>query len=173
MKAIVTKDLGHAELVHNRPIPNLDDDYILVKTVAVALNPVDWKKIDSQPASGSITGHDYSGIVEEIGKAVIKSFRKGDRVAGLVMGGDHIKPDSGTFAEFIVAKGDNQLHVPDDVSFEEASAMGVAANTAGLSLFKELQIQQSSNAKSGEGEYLLIYGGSTACGTLGIQLATL
>jgi len=46
-KAIVIQAPGKAELVSDRPIPKLRDDYILVKTVAVALNPTDWKHIVS------------------------------------------------------------------------------------------------------------------------------
>jgi NADPH:quinone reductase-like Zn-dependent oxidoreductase len=34
------------------PIPKLRDDYILVKVVAVALNPTDWKHIDFLTSKG-------------------------------------------------------------------------------------------------------------------------
>lgn len=37
-------------------IPKLRDDYILVKVVAVALNPTDWKKIDFFTNSGDRIG---------------------------------------------------------------------------------------------------------------------
>lgn len=44
MKAVVIKGKeGYVD--RDRPVPKLRDDYILVKTEAVALNPTDWKHI--------------------------------------------------------------------------------------------------------------------------------
>lgn len=85
MKAIRITKLGEAT-VDNVPIPQLRDDYILVKTKAVALNPGDWKLIDYLAAPGEIVGCDYSGVVVEVGARVQKQFRPGDRVAGFVHG---------------------------------------------------------------------------------------
>lgn len=68
-------------------IPKLRDDYILVRTVTVALNPTDWTTLDAAGDDGTIVGCDYAGIVEEVGKAVKKTFRKGDRIAGFAHGG--------------------------------------------------------------------------------------
>lgn len=72
------------------PIPKLRDDYLLVKTVAVALNPTDWQTLDEKPRADtkrSLLGCDASGIVVEVGKGVTKNFKKGDRVAGFAHGG--------------------------------------------------------------------------------------
>lgn len=68
-------------------IPRLRDDYILVRTVAVALNPTDWTTLDARGNDGTLVGCDYAGIVEEVGKAVTRDFKKGDRVAGFGHGG--------------------------------------------------------------------------------------
>ena len=68
-------------------IPELRDDYILVSTVAVALNPTDWTTLDAVGNDGTIIGCDYAGVVEEVGKAVKKRFTRGDRVAGFAHGG--------------------------------------------------------------------------------------
>ena len=57
---------------------------IVIKTQAVAINPVDWKMqdhgifIDNYP---SRFGCDVAGIVEEVGEEV-KAFQIGDRVIG-------------------------------------------------------------------------------------------
>lgn len=72
------------------PIPQLRDDYILVRTVAVALNPTDWTTLDAPGDDGTIVGCDYAGIVEQVGPAVTKIFKKGDRVAGFGHGGKAI-----------------------------------------------------------------------------------
>lgn len=69
------------------PIPQLRDDYILVRTVAVALNPTDWTTLDAPGDDGTLVGCDYSGIVEEVGRAVVRNFKKGDRIAGFGHGG--------------------------------------------------------------------------------------
>lgn len=71
-------------------IPKLRDDYILVQTVAVAVNPTDWTTLDAIGDNGTLVGCDYSGIVLEVGKAVTKNFQKGDRIAGFAHGGNTI-----------------------------------------------------------------------------------
>jgi NADPH:quinone reductase-like Zn-dependent oxidoreductase len=71
------------------PVPDLEDDYVLVRTVAVALNPTDWTTLDAPGENGTLVGCDFAGIVEGVGSAVTtqKRFRKGDRVAGFSHGG--------------------------------------------------------------------------------------
>lgn len=69
------------------PLPKLQDDYILVRTVAVALNPTDWATLDAVGDDGTLVGCDYAGVVEAVGKNVTKRFAKGDRVAGSSHGG--------------------------------------------------------------------------------------
>jgi NADPH:quinone reductase-like Zn-dependent oxidoreductase len=87
-KAIQIKASGHAELVTDAPIPKLRDDYIIVKTAAVALNPTDWKHIDFLASPGAIVGCDYSGTVEQVGAAVRNGLKVGDRVMGLIHGSE-------------------------------------------------------------------------------------
>ena len=40
-----------------------------------------------------------------------------------------INPENGTFAEYLVAKGDVQTKVPDNLSDEEATTLGVSIST--------------------------------------------
>lgn len=68
-------------------MPKLPDDYLLIKTVAVAINPTDWTTLDAVGDNGTLVGCDFAGIVEEVGPAVTKKFQKGDRVAGFSHGG--------------------------------------------------------------------------------------
>lgn len=87
---IVKTAVGEARL-QPIPIPRLRDDYILVKTIAVAINPTDWQTIDEQTSprtkSPTLLGCDFAGIVVEIGKGVEKEWKKGDRIAGMAHGG--------------------------------------------------------------------------------------
>lgn len=88
-QAVVIQSPGVAKVV-DAPYPTLPgDDYIIVRTTAVALNPTDWKHVDrtgEYAPVGSRVGCDYAGIVEEVGPAVKKPLKKGDRVFGLVYG---------------------------------------------------------------------------------------
>ena len=67
-------------------MPSLRDQFIIVKTEYVALNPTDVLHIDQLASPGAIVGCDYSGVVEEVGKAVTNGLKKGDRAAGFVHG---------------------------------------------------------------------------------------
>lgn len=103
-KAVVLCGPGEANLVTGRAFPTLRDDYIPVKTKAVALNPTDWKHIDFASNPGALSGCDYAGTVEEVGSKVNKPFKKGDRITGFVHGANAMRPEDGTFAEYIVVK---------------------------------------------------------------------
>ena len=83
--AIVIKQAGEAE-IREVTVPKLRDDYINVKVHAVALNPTDWKHVDYLASPGARVGCDYAGVVVEVGRNVIKNFKKGDRVSGFCHG---------------------------------------------------------------------------------------
>ena len=179
-KAVVITIPKKAELVKNRPLPALRDDYIFVKTEAVALNPTDWKYVTYNSLPGCLIGCDYAGVVVEVGKAVKRPFKKGDRVCGCAHGGNSMNPQSGAFAEYIVVKGDLQMFIPDSFSFQEAASLGVGIGTIGQGLYQSLKLTpptlppaEPTTSKSTSLEPLLIYGGSTATGTLAIQFAKL
>ncbi|KAK9372451.1 chaperonin 10-like protein [Lipomyces chichibuensis] len=164
-------------LVQSNPFPGqltklFRDDYILVQTVAVALNPTDWKHIDFLSSPGALVGCDYAGIVKAVGPAVMKTFKEGDRVCGCAHGSNSGQHEDGTFAEYIVAKGDLQMHIPDQLSFEEAATLGVGVVTVGQGLYEALQLPLPSEP-SKEKIPILIYGGSSSTGSLGIQFAKL
>lgn len=130
MRALKVQSPGHAAVVSNVPTPTLLDDYLLVKTVAVALNPSDWKHLDRVDTPTTI-GCDYAGIVEEVGPKVTKSWKKGDRVCGVTHGGNQDNVETGADGEYLIAKGDIQIKIPEDMSFEEAAALGVGVMSVG------------------------------------------
>ena len=171
-KAIEIQGPRDAQIVTNRRIPHLRDDYMLIKTAAVALNPTDWKHIDFMAPPGAISGCDFAGVVEEVGGKVKKPFKKGDRVCGMCHGANRLQLEDGAFAEYIVAKGDMQMIVPPQMTFEEAATLGVGVVTVGQALYQSLQLPLPT-APAKEALPVLIYGGSTATGTLGIQFAKL
>jgi len=104
MKACITTGDGKVALGTARK-PQVGSKQILVKVVAAAQNPPDCKWVYlkfSQSlieaivgylfqrliSTGLVIGHDFAGIVEEIGSDVLLGVRKiGERVAGFVRGG--------------------------------------------------------------------------------------
>lgn len=176
MKAVVYKDPNQAVVVTDREVPKLHDHNLLVKTEAIALNPTDWKHVqDAIAKDGCILGVDFAGIVEEVGPNVTKPFQKGDRVAGFVNGGNSYNKNTGAFAEYVLAKEFNLFKIPNGLSFEEAAALPCGVLTVGQGLYEKdygLELAMP-NEPTKDPEYVLIYGGSTASGSLGIQFAKL
>ena len=80
--------------------------------------------------------------------------------------------ESGAFAEHITTKGDLQFKIPDHLSFEEAATLGVGVATVGQGLYQSLGLPLP-NEPPQDLLSVLIYGGSTATGTLAIQYAKL
>ena len=66
-----------------------------------------------------------------------------------------------------MAKGDIQLKIPDNTTDEEAATLGVGVNTVGQGLYQSLELPLPGSGKAGIP--LLVYGGSTATGSLAIQ----
>lgn len=79
---------GEVKLVSDLPIPKLRDGHILVRVVAVALNPTDFELIRLANEKGPVSGCDYAGVVEEVGSGVTNGLKAGDRVAGWTHGGE-------------------------------------------------------------------------------------
>jgi NADPH:quinone reductase-like Zn-dependent oxidoreductase len=171
MRALRVYSQGKAAVVSDVPIPALRPEYILVRTVAVALNPTDWKS--SQGVNDPVTiGCDYAGIVEDVGEKVTKPFKKGDRVCGFVMANNSMQFDDGADQEYLVAKADLQIKMPDYLSFEEAATLGVGLVTIGQGLYQKLKLPWPDQPAK-ESFPILIYGGSSATGALAIQWAKL
>ncbi len=121
---------------------------------------------------GATVGCDYSGIVEEVGPAVKKPFKKGDRVAGFTHGVNAAQTEDGCFSEYAVSKGDLQTKLPGNVTDEEAATMGVGISTVGQSLYQSLGLPLP-DAPTSQKTPVLIYGGSTSTGLFAIQFAKL
>ncbi|TEA18859.1 Protein TOXD [Colletotrichum sidae] len=174
-QAVKTVEAGVAKVV-DASIPKLPaDDYILVKTTAVAINPTDWKHVDLADKAGCVgiwVGCDYAGIVEEVGSAVSKGFKKGDRICGPVNGSNALREIDGAFAKYIAVKGDLQIKTPNNISDDEAATLGIAVTTVGQGLYQTLKLPLP-NSPTTEPKTILIYGGSTAMGISGIQYAKL
>ena len=155
-------------------MPALRPNGLLVKVAYVALNPTDWKHIKIVDVRGHplTVGCDFSGVIEEVGSSVTQSFQPGDRVWGTVHGSHTLKPDDGAFAEYLVAKADLTFKIPSHMSFSEAASLGVQVYTVGQGLYQSLELPWPTQPVKAEERFpVLIYGGSTVMGSLGIQMA--
>jgi NADPH:quinone reductase-like Zn-dependent oxidoreductase len=65
------------------------------------------------------------------------------------------------------------MHIPDGISFEEACTVGAGIGTVGYGLYKTLNLPLPDTNPDASNTPTLIYGGSTATGTLAIQFARL
>lgn len=175
MRAVVVGD-KRAVLDETRSVPTPRDDQVIVRPVVVALNPTDWRHIAyGRAKEGCIVGCDYAGVVEAVGSAVTKKWKPGDRIFGCAHGANLANPDDGVFAERAAVIGDLQMRIPPSMSFEEVATVGLGSITVGQGLFQkamklDLPSVEQSNTRNKDTP-VLIYGGGTATGVLGIQFA--
>jgi NADPH:quinone reductase-like Zn-dependent oxidoreductase len=167
--------------VKEAPYPVPGPDEIVIKTGAVAVNPIDWIMQDQGTSFmfrwikyPFIFGNDVAGKVVQIGSKVTR-FQVGDRVMGQALSTDS-KINSaahGAFQRYTVLVERNTCPIPDSLSFEAASVMPLGLATAAAGLFEEGQLgllHPRLEAKP-TGKTLLVWGGSTSVGCNAIQLA--
>ncbi len=166
MKAILKCDYGVANLkLQDIEKPTPDDDQVLVRVRAAALNPLDGHMLRGnllmRVMGGGLRkpketrlGVDYSGMVEAVGKNVIQ-FKPGDEVFG---------GRNGALAQYVSARADRGIALkPANISFEQAGSVAVAATTALQGLRDKGHIQA--------GQKVLINGASGGVGTFAVQIA--
>jgi NADPH:quinone reductase-like Zn-dependent oxidoreductase len=171
MKAAITTRYGPPEVLKIRdvPTPLPADDEVLIKVYASSVNPLDGYLIRGPlfflPALAGlfkpkhrIAGADIAGKVEAAGKDVT-GFQPGDEV----FGGAWDARGTGGFAEYVCARPECLSNKPDNITFEEAAAVPVAAITALQGLRDQGAIQA--------GQTVLIDGASGGVGTFAVQLA--
>lgn len=166
---------------HRLPTLPLPSTHLLIRVSHVALNPCNWKMVDFSPAIGVVGGNDFSGTVVAIGANVARR-RVGDAVSGFLYGLDpHARGEgewAGAFAEYVSVEEGLVMGVKIEdgkMGLAEASCLGAGVVTAGMGLFRSLgleepEVEPTGNAGKG---FVLVYGGSTATGTMAIQLARL
>jgi NADPH:quinone reductase-like Zn-dependent oxidoreductase len=160
MKAIVYNKKSYPDkLVYcdvDKPVPN--DNDVLIKMHSVSLNAADYRsmKMGLIPKR-KIFGADIAGRIESVGKN-ISLFKPGDEVMG-----DLASYGFGGLAEYVIAPERALIIKPDQVSFEEAATLPMAAMTALQALRDKGNIQK--------GHKVLIVGSAGGVGTFAVQLA--
>lgn len=161
MKAVVVREFGEPEQMRLEETndPELSTDQILVRIMAVGVNPVDTYiragNYARKPLLPYTPGSDAAGIIEKVGDKIL-SVKAGDRV--YVAG-----TSSGTYAEFCLCDETQVFPLPENVSFEQGAGVFVPYATAYRALFQKAHVK--------EGESVLIHGASGGVGVAAVQLA--
>jgi len=164
MKAIVLKSFGGPESFElcdvPKPVPHAGQ--VLVRVHATSINPLDYQvrrgdypDLVQLPA---ITGHDVSGVIEEVGPGVT-TFSPGDEVWYT----PHIFDGPGSYAEYHVAAESIIGKKPPTLSHLEAASLTLVGGTAWEALIVRAALRV--------GESILIHGGAGGVGHVAIQLA--
>jgi NADPH:quinone reductase-like Zn-dependent oxidoreductase len=161
MNAVRLLEYGGQLVFSDVPTPMIARDEILVKIKSTAVNHLDLVK-----ASGTarqilpidlpwIPGHEFSGVVEQIGSDVA-AFAPGDAVFGT--------SEMGAYAEYLAVKQATVAMKPSNLSFEEAASVPVASQSAWQGIFTHGHLEK--------GQTILIHGAAGAVGGYAVQLAS-
>ncbi|KAH7303549.1 chaperonin 10-like protein [Stachybotrys elegans] len=184
--AILQHAQGQAVIAHDVLVPTPQPGYVLVQTIAVALNPSDFKMGRAFPCPGAIVGTDFAGRVvamhDDDSSQAMAVLTIGDIVCGISHGSNPGDPSAGAFAQYVLSQRELLMHMPHarpDLKVHGAAALGTALFTTCAALWGSLRLQATPEANlqpTGHREDdmpVLVYGGSTSCGTIAIQLLKL
>ncbi|MEK6373886.1 MAG: NAD(P)-dependent alcohol dehydrogenase [Acidobacteriota bacterium] len=166
MRAVVYSSYGSPDVLQIRdvekPVPN--DDEVLLEVRAASVNPLDWHFMRGTPYLARIAmglrkpkdtrlGVDVAGQVEAVGRNV-SELKPGDEVFGSCRG---------AFAEYACTSESRLVRKPENLTFEQAASVNVAALTALQGLRDKGRIRPGQN--------VLINGAAGGVGTFAVQIA--
>ena len=162
MEAIQISKAGGPEVLQviEIPKPNIQKNEVLIKVKAAGVNRSDVitrKNTDTYKSSSKeilIPGLEVSGIIVEIGETV-KNKKVGDAVCALIT--------SGGYAEYVAVESSHCLPIPEGISLDDAAAIPETVFTVWFNVFDLGNLQPH--------EKLLIHGGTSGIGTMGLQMA--
>jgi NADPH:quinone reductase-like Zn-dependent oxidoreductase len=171
MKAIIQTGYGVPSKVLEkreieRPVPKTNE--VLIQVQAASITFGDLAAVKGEPFIARLSlglrepkiktpGKDVAGIVEAVGSKVTQ-FKPGDKVFG-----DLCECGWGAYAEYVAAPENALVHMPGNISFEEAAAAPESGVVALQGLQGKGQIQP--------GQKVLVYGASGGIGTFAVQIA--
>lgn len=180
MKAIICTKYGPPEVLQlkevDKPIPKNNE--VLIKIHFTTVHIGDTKIRRLEPEMGTvkdlfikpmmriligfkrprkkILGMEFSGVIEEIGKDVIK-FKTGNSIFGST------ELNFGTYSEYCCVSENSILAtLPNNMNFKETAPISNASITA---------LHYLKKAKISKGQKILIYGASGSVGTYAVQIA--
>ena len=138
---------------------------VRVRVEAASLNPLDWKLRQGMlrllpmfKPPPRTTGCDFAGVIAACGSGA-DPLRAGDRVFG------SLSPfgREGSCAEMCIADAHGIGTIPEEVSFETAACLPIAAGTAVQAL--------SDDAQLAAGQHVLVVGAAGGVGHFAVQYA--
>ena len=161
MKAVLLHGYGSVDQLsyEEAPMPQPAAGELLVKTIAVSINPIDFKlrrgdmKGRMPLKFPAILGRDLSGEVAALGEGVA-GFKVGDPVFGLV---------NKTYAEYVVCKPEDLARTPENLDPVEAAALPLVLLTGSQVI--ELGVRPRS------GETVLVTGAVGGVGRTAVHVA--
>ncbi|KAK2020709.1 zinc-binding dehydrogenase [Colletotrichum zoysiae] len=169
-EGIVADGNGFPVVSFEAPCPPLGPHQVYVRTEAVAINPSDTKMTGDFVVPNALFGADYAGTVVAVGSEV-RGVEIEDRICGAQHSMYATMPFNGAFGRFNVTNGPVWLKLPPGWSCEAGSSLGASVSTAGLAI-RALGLPLPDKPREMPAE-VLVYGGSTATGTIAIQLLKL
>jgi len=148
------------------PVLSPTEGEVLVKIKSAALNPVGYKLMKLIPdavAKRPLTAeYDFSGVV--VDQKNTAKFKVGDEVYGQINAAPNGTVKSqGALAQYITIDAAQVAHKPASISFDEAAGLSLVCRTAIDALIDIANIKPGQN--------VFINGGSSAVGTMAIQIA--
>jgi len=161
MKAVQFSRYGDPDVLQvvEVPDPIATPEEVLVDVKATTVNHLDLFQRDGSrpvPSLPFTPGLEAAGVVVEDSQG----FHAGERVMTTRAAGAR---GGGGYAGRIAISALDLVRIPDEVSFEQAVAAGLAASTAWVGLFDIGQLR--------EGERVLIWGATSGVGSIAVQLA--
>jgi NADPH:quinone reductase-like Zn-dependent oxidoreductase len=165
MRAFAQTDADAAPELTKLDVPSPAEGEVLVRVHAASVNGFDLAvaagltKAYMEHRYPLVLGKDFAGVIDEVGPGV-SDYATGDRVFGVVT-----KPylKDGSFADYVtVPTAVGLAKLPDQVSFTEGAALGLAG-AAAHAILEAAQIQP--------GQSVLVVGATGGVGTQVVQLA--
>lgn len=163
MRKITQRILGGPEVLEvvetERPEPGPGE--VLVRVHATGMNPADWKvrsgyvRLFGEPPF--TVGHEFSGVVAEVGAGEETGFHPGDEVYGWVT------PPHGSHADYVLVPAVNIAAKPRNIDHVHTAALPIAGLTAYQSLVGIAQVRP--------GQRVLVHGAAGGVGHHGVQIA--
>ncbi|MFL5334870.1 MAG: NAD(P)H-quinone oxidoreductase [Geminicoccaceae bacterium] len=158
MRAVAIAEPGGPEVlrIEPRPVPTAGPGQVLVRVAYAGVNRPDvlqrLGRYPPPPGAPDIPGLEIAGEV-----VAGESELVGRQVCALVAGGG--------YAEFCLARAEHCLAVPERLAFAEAAALPETLFTVWHNVFER--------GLAGDGETLLVHGGTSGIGTMAIKLGKL
>jgi alcohol dehydrogenase len=180
MKAAYYEQFHAPITIEALPDPHVPADGVVIRVMANGVCRSDWHGWmghDADIQLPHVPGHEWAGIVEEVGKEV-RNWRRGDRVTApfvcgcgvcreCASGNQHICDNQfqpgftawGSMAEYVAIRyADNNLvRLPDTLGFVDAAALGCRFVTSFHAVVQK--------GRASAGEFVVVHG----CGGVGLS----